>query len=77
VDPPGHHPRLADQSPHHPRAGAHGRDHRQVQAGRPPPYPRPRPRAIAREIAMEMNLDVEKIYQIEKIDQSTVSLEAR
>ncbi len=28
------------------------------------------------EIAMEMNLDVDKIYQIEKIDQSTVSLES-
>jgi RNA polymerase primary sigma factor len=31
---------------------------------------------LPEEIAMEMNLDVEKIYQIEKIDQSTVSLEA-
>jgi RNA polymerase primary sigma factor len=30
---------------------------------------------LQEEIAMEMNLDVEKIYQIEKIDQSTVSLE--
>ena len=28
------------------------------------------------EIAMEMNLDVDKMYQIEKIDQSTVSLES-
>lgn len=28
------------------------------------------------EIALEMNLDVDKIYQIEKIDQSTVSLES-
>ncbi len=31
---------------------------------------------LQEEIAMEMNLDVDKIYQIEKIDQSTVSLEA-
>ena len=31
---------------------------------------------LQEEIAMEMNLDVEKIYQIEKIDQSTVSLES-
>ncbi|MEX0932426.1 MAG: sigma-70 family RNA polymerase sigma factor [Parcubacteria group bacterium] len=31
---------------------------------------------LQEEIALEMNLDVEKIYQIEKIDQSTVSLEA-
>lgn len=31
---------------------------------------------LAEEIALEMNLDVEKIYQIEKIDQSTVSLES-
>jgi len=31
---------------------------------------------LPEEIALEMNLDVEKIYQIEKIDQSTVSLEA-
>jgi len=31
---------------------------------------------LPEEIAMEMNLDVEKIYQIEKIDQSTVSLES-
>ena len=31
---------------------------------------------LPEEIAMEMNLDVDKIYQIEKIDQSTVSLEA-
>jgi len=30
---------------------------------------------LQEEIAMEMNLDVEKVYQIEKIDQSTVSLE--
>ncbi len=30
---------------------------------------------LPEEIAMEMNLDVEKIYQIEKIDQATVSLE--
>lgn len=30
---------------------------------------------LQEEIATEMNLDVEKIYQIEKIDQSTVSLE--
>ncbi len=30
---------------------------------------------LQEEIAMEMNLDVDKIYQIEKIDQSTVSLE--
>ncbi len=30
---------------------------------------------LPEEIAMEMNLDVDKIYQIEKIDQSTVSLE--
>ncbi len=30
---------------------------------------------LAEEIAMEMNLDVEKVYQIEKIDQATVSLE--
>lgn len=31
---------------------------------------------LQEEIAMEMNLDVEKIYQIEKIDQGTVSLES-
>ncbi len=31
---------------------------------------------LAEEVALEMNLDVEKIYQIEKIDQSTVSLES-
>lgn len=31
---------------------------------------------LQEEIASEMNLDVEKIYQIEKIDQSTVSLES-
>jgi RNA polymerase primary sigma factor len=31
---------------------------------------------LAEEIATEMNLDVDKIYNIEKIDQSTVSLEA-
>lgn len=31
---------------------------------------------LQEEVAMEMNLDVEKIYQIEKIDQSTVSLES-
>ena len=31
---------------------------------------------LQEEIALEMNLDVEKVYQIEKIDQSTVSLEA-
>jgi RNA polymerase primary sigma factor len=31
---------------------------------------------LPEEIAMEMNLDVEKIYQIEKIDQATVSLES-
>jgi len=31
---------------------------------------------LQEEIAMEMNIDVEKIYQIEKIDQSTVSLES-
>lgn len=31
---------------------------------------------LPEEIAMEMNLDVEKIYNIEKIDQSTVSLES-
>ncbi|MFH1473104.1 MAG: sigma-70 family RNA polymerase sigma factor [bacterium] len=31
---------------------------------------------LQEEIAMEMNLDVEKIYQIEKIDQATVSLES-
>lgn len=31
---------------------------------------------LPEEIATEMNLDVEKIYQIEKIDQATVSLEA-
>ena len=31
---------------------------------------------LPEEIATEMNLDVEKIYTIEKIDQSTVSLEA-
>ncbi len=31
---------------------------------------------LAEEVAMEMGLDVEKIYQIEKIDQSTVSLES-
>ncbi|KND49053.1 MAG: RNA polymerase primary sigma factor [Parcubacteria bacterium C7867-005] len=31
---------------------------------------------LQEEIAMEMNLDVDKIYQIEKIDQSTVSLES-
>ncbi|MBX4200255.1 sigma-70 family RNA polymerase sigma factor [Candidatus Parcubacteria bacterium] len=31
---------------------------------------------LAEEVAMEMNLDVDKIYQIEKIDQSTVSLES-
>lgn len=31
---------------------------------------------LQEEIALEMNLDVDKIYQIEKIDQSTVSLEA-
>jgi len=30
---------------------------------------------LQEEIALEMNLEVEKIYQIEKIDQSTVSLE--
>ena len=31
---------------------------------------------LQEEIAMEMNLDVSKVYQIEKIDQSTVSLES-
>ncbi len=31
---------------------------------------------LAEEVALEMNLDVEKVYQIEKIDQSTVSLES-
>jgi len=31
---------------------------------------------LQEEIALEMNLDVEKIYHIEKIDQSTVSLES-
>lgn len=31
---------------------------------------------LQEEIALEMNLDVEKIYYIEKIDQSTVSLES-
>ncbi len=31
---------------------------------------------LPEEIAMEMNLDVDKVYQIEKIDQSTVSLES-
>jgi RNA polymerase primary sigma factor len=31
---------------------------------------------LPEEIATEMNLDVDKIYTIEKIDQSTVSLEA-
>jgi RNA polymerase primary sigma factor len=31
---------------------------------------------LPEEIASEMNLDVDKIYQIEKIDQSTVSLES-
>lgn len=31
---------------------------------------------LQEEIAVEMNLDVDKIYQIEKIDQSTVSLES-
>lgn len=30
---------------------------------------------LQEEIALEMNLDVEKVYQIEKIDQATVSLE--
>ena len=32
--------------------------------------------ALAEEIALEMGVDVEKIYQIEKIDQDTVSLES-
>jgi RNA polymerase primary sigma factor len=31
---------------------------------------------LAEEIALEMNVDVDKIYQIEKIDQGTVSLES-
>lgn len=31
---------------------------------------------LQEEIALEMNMDVEKIYQIDKIDQSTVSLES-
>lgn len=31
---------------------------------------------LPEEIALEMNMDVDKIYQIEKIDQSTVSLES-
>jgi len=31
---------------------------------------------LPEEIAIEMNLEVDKVYQIEKIDQSTVSLEA-
>ncbi|MBI2065725.1 MAG: sigma-70 family RNA polymerase sigma factor [Candidatus Zambryskibacteria bacterium] len=31
---------------------------------------------LQEEIALEMNIDVEKVYQIEKIDQSTVSLES-
>jgi len=31
---------------------------------------------LAEEIALEMDVDVEKIYQIEKIDQATVSLES-
>ena len=31
---------------------------------------------LAEEIALEMNIDVEKVYQIEKIDQDTVSLES-
>ncbi len=31
---------------------------------------------LPEEVAMEMNLDVDKIYNIEKIDQSTVSLES-
>jgi RNA polymerase primary sigma factor len=31
---------------------------------------------LQEEIALEMNLDVDKVYQIEKIDQSTVSLES-
>ena len=31
---------------------------------------------LPEEVATEMNLDVEKVYQIEKIDQSTVSLES-
>ncbi|MEK7461561.1 MAG: sigma-70 family RNA polymerase sigma factor [Patescibacteria group bacterium] len=31
---------------------------------------------LQEEIALEMNLDVDKIYQIEKIDQSTISLES-
>ena len=31
---------------------------------------------LQEEIAMEMNIDVDKVYQIEKIDQSTVSLES-
>lgn len=31
---------------------------------------------LEEEIALEMNLDVDKIYQIEKIDQATVSLES-
>ena len=32
---------------------------------------------LAEEIALEMGIDVEKVYQIEKIDQDTVSLESR
>lgn len=31
---------------------------------------------LPEEVAIEMNLDLEKVYQIEKIDQSTVSLES-
>ena len=39
----------------------------QIELGREP---------MAEEIAVEMNMDVDKIYNIEKIDQATVSLES-
>ena len=77
VDPPVDHPGHRRPGPHHPHPGPHGRDDQQGAAGAAPDAAGARPRADAsRSWPLKLeDMSPEKVRDILKINQDTVSLE--
>ena len=76
VDPPGHHPRHRRPGADDPHPGAHGRDDQQGRVG--PAPARSRSSAASRpieEVAQRVELPIERVREILRINQDTVSLE--
>jgi hypothetical protein len=76
VDPPGDHPGHRRPGPDHPDPGPHGRDHQQGGLGpaSAPPGARARAERIE-EVAGRVDFPIERVREIQRINQDTVSLE--